>query len=567
MRPGWVRLAPVTLAVVAAFAAIARPAWSDDKFEIKPADIAKLGVPMQHEIASLQYLMNPYQLRQFLQLPSDEARQEWITRFWLANDPTPTTPENEMRTEHYLRTDLARTEFARPEFPGWDKRGEVMIRYGFPDYRGKIESEVTSRKVHPPGELWFYHRHQMMVRFSDFNLSGNYTYDITAFGDAQDISPDLAEFLVYDTHESIQEQIPQQYLDMYRDPEVDPDATPRTPLQEAVIGLAPKRYLRPRTAGEDEDISAVNSPEWLHNVPGNPSDVFQRDKAVELAANFEGVLEDTPSSYPFNFEKKTCPFYFDVEQFRGGEGLNRVEVNLELLVKPVSNREVVRRTYLAKATVMDDNYKVIDTQSREIGIPVSADSPTRLMPSQIFFTLPRSYYRIAVSVNDVDSTRASAYRTNVSTRNFDHELAVSDILFAQKIAATAEPSPFARGPVEVIPHPIRRYAVGSPVSTYFEVYNLGLDEDGRSNYEVQYRVVPHTGEKQRFIDRFNGPQVAFSSSFKGSGYNASEPLHIAIKSENLKPGAYDFMVTIKDEYWQSIVHRVGTFRIVEPSEK
>jgi hypothetical protein len=84
---------------------------------------------------------------------------------------------------------------------------------------------------------------------------------------------------------------------------------------------------------------------------------------------------------------------------------------------------------------------------------------------------------------------------------------------------------------------------------------------------VQYRVAPHTGEKQRFIDRFNGSQVVFSSNFNGSGYSATEPIHIAIKSENLKPGFYDFLITIKDDYWQSIVHRTGTFRIVEPSEK
>lgn len=556
------RLALVVLAMVLTDTGPARAA---DR--IKPDDLVKLGVPMQREIASLQYLMNPYQIRQFLELPNDDDRRQWIVRFWLADDPTPTTPENEMRTEHYLRVDIARTEFARPEWPGWDKRGEVMIRYGFPDYRGTLEAEVTSRKVHPPGELWFYKRHQMMVRFSDVSLNGNYVYDITPYGDAQDVTSDLAEFLVYDTHESIQEQIPPQYLDMYRDPELNDTGKPYSPFKEMLVGLEPKRYLRPRMAGETEDISAVNSPEWLHNIPSNPSDIFQRDKAVELAANFQGVLEDTPSSYPFNFARKTCPFYFDVEQFRGGVGLNRVEVNMEILVKPVTNRSTVRRTYLARATVMDENYKVIDTQSREIGIPVSANSPTRLMPSQIFFTLPRSYYRLAVSVNDMDSLGTSAYRTNVSAHNFDHELAMSDVLFAQRIAPATESSPFTRGPIDVIPHPIRRYAVGTPVNAYFEVYNLGLDEDGRSNYEVQYRVVPHTAKKERFIDRFNGSQVAFSSSFKGAGFNPSEPIHIAIKSENLKPGVYDFLITIKDEYWQSIVHRTGTFRIVEPSEK
>jgi hypothetical protein len=327
------------------------------------------------------------------------------------------------------------------------------------------------------------------------------------------------------------------------------------------------RYLRPRMAGETEDISEVNSPDWARSLPDNPSDVFFKDEAREMAANFQGVLEDTPSSYPFNFAKKSFPFFFDVEQFRGGEGVNRVEVNLELLVEPTSRTEPARRTFIAEATVLDENYEVVETQDREIAISVSSLSPQRLMPATIWFTLPRSYYRVAISVKDADSLRTSAYRTNVSLRNFDDGLSVSDLLFAQKIAPVKGMTPFARGPLEVVPHPIRRYAVGSPVSAYFEVYNLGLNEAGKSEYEVQYRVVPHTGKKERFMDRFNGSQVVFSSSFKGSGFNANEPLHIAIKSENLKPGVYDFLVTIKDEFWQSIVHRTGTFRIVEPSEK
>lgn len=551
------------LALIAAFLTGA----SAPAYQIKPADLARLEPRMQRQVASLQYLMNAYQLRQFFRVSDDEARRQWIIRFWLASDPTPTTPENEMRTEHYLRTDIARAEYAIAEFPGWDKRGEVLIRYGFPDYRGEIESEVTPGGVQPPGELWFYRRHQMIVRFSDISLSGNYRYDITPLGDAQDISTDLAEFLVYDTRESIQEQIPPQYLDMYRDAEVNDTGVEWTLLKEATQGLEPKRYLRPRAAGEPEDIGAVTSEDWLRSLPDNPAEVFHIEKAAELAANFEGVLEDTPSSYPFNFSKRAFPFYFDVEQFRGGSGVNRVEVNLELLVEPTRNVKIVRRTYRVEAVLMDENYQVMDRKYHEIGVPVSSESPQRLMPAQIVFTMPPSYYRVAVSVKDLDSLRTSAYRTNVSLRNFDQGLAVSDVLFAQKIGAVTGATPFARGPIEVVPHPIRRYGVGSPVSLYFETYNLGLDEDGRSSYEVQYRVVPHTGDKTRFIDRFNGPETVVSSSFKGSGYSANEPLHLAIKTENLKPGLYDFLVTIKDEYWQSIVHRVGTFRVVEPSEK
>jgi hypothetical protein len=39
----------------------------------------------------------------------------------------------------------------------------VYVRYGPPNYRGIVHAEVTARKVHPPGEVWYYSRHNMVV--------------------------------------------------------------------------------------------------------------------------------------------------------------------------------------------------------------------------------------------------------------------------------------------------------------------------------------------------------------------------------------------------------------------
>jgi GWxTD domain-containing protein len=543
----------------------ARPAGAGPEYRITAADLARLEPRMQRQVASLQYLMNPYQLRQFFRLADDGVREQWIKRFWAGQDPTPTTPRNEMKIEHYLRADIARADFTRAQWPGWDTRGEVFIRYGFPDYRGKIESEVTARKVHAPGELWYYRRHQMIIQFRDESLHGNYTYAITPLGDAQDFGQELTEFLIYDTRESIQEQIPQQYLDFYRDAEVNDTGVEWGPVREALMGLEPQHFLRPRLGGTTEGMDEIVDPDLARSLPDNPSDVFDKDQVEKLASNFQGVLEDTPSSYPFNFARTAFPFYFGVEQFRGGEGVIRAEVNLEFFVKPAEG--AAERTYVADVTVFDEDYRVVDQQQRELKLPASASAAARLMPAQVVFSLPRSYYRVAVSMEDRDRKLSSAYRTTLSTRNFDRDLAISDVLFAQKIAGLETTSPFARGALEVVPHPIRRYAAGSPVSVYFEVYNLGLDKAGVTDYEVEYRVVPHSSEKRGALDRFRDEPTVFASRFKGSGYSANQPLHLAIQSENLKPGLYDFMVQIKDEYWQSIELRQATFRIVEPSEK
>lgn len=558
-----------TLAIAALlFAFWAAAAWARlPEYTVSAADLKKLSTGMQREVASLQYLMNGYQLHQFFALPSDTARRAWITRFWAKNDPTPATPKNEMKTEHYLRVDIAQTEFQIPEFPGWDKRGEVLIRYGFPDYRGTMPPEVTARKVHAPGELWFYKRHQMIVQFSDESMRGNFKYAITPLGDAEGVSPELMEFLTYDSEQTIQEQIPPQYLEFYEAPELNDPGKRWTELDELFHGLPQNTPLRPRVHKTSEEIDDISSPDYARNLPASPSDVFYADEAREYASNFQGVLEDTPSSYPFNFAKTSFTFYFGVDQFRGGQGVNRIEVNLEFPVQPAEGKSIPARSYLAEAVVMDEDYKVIERKKRDISLPSNMARPDggRLMPAQIVFSLPRSYYRVAVNMTDLDVKHSSAYRTNVSSRNFDHDLAISDILFAQKIAPTTELSPFSRGALEVVPHPIRRYAVGTSVPVYFEVYGLNLEERGQSDYEVEYRVVPSSDDKKSIFDRFSGGETVFASRFAGSGYNANEPLQLTIKSENLKPGLYDFIVRVKDQLSQSETYRQASFRMVEKS--
>lgn len=561
--PRWIMAALLCVALGAAKQSVGKSTYGIDR-----VGLDKLGPGMRREIASLQYLMNKYQLQQFFALPSDTLRRDWITRFWAKNDPTPATPKNEMKTEHYLRADIAQSEFHIAEFPGWDKRGEVLIRYGFPDYRGTMPPEVTARKVHAPGELWFYKRHQMIVQFRDESMLGNFKYAITPLGDAEGVSPELMEFLTYDSEQTIQEQIPAQYLEFYEAPELNDPGKRWTKMDEVFKGLPQNAPLRPRVHGTREEIDDNASSDYARNLPANPSDVFYADEAREYASNFEGVLEDTPSSYPFNFAKTSFTFYFGVDQFRGGDGVNRIEVNLEFPVQPVEGKPLPARNYQAEAVVMDENYQVIERKKRDIALPSTLARPDggRLMPAQIVFSLPRSYYRVAVNMSDLDVKHSSAYRTNVSSRNFDEDLALSDILFAQKIAPTTELSPFSRGALEVVPHPIRRYAVGTPVPVYFEIYGLDLEERGQSDYAVEYRVVPSSDDKKSIFDRFDGGETVFASRFEGSGFNANEPLHLTIKSENLKPGLYDFIVRVKDELSQSETYRQASFRIVEKSD-
>ena len=90
------------------------------------------------------YIITPEEKAAFKQLSNDEERDNFIEAFWQRRDPTPDTPENEFKEEHYRRIEYANEHFAAG-IPGWKTdRGRMYIKWGPPD-------EITS---HPSGGMY-----------------------------------------------------------------------------------------------------------------------------------------------------------------------------------------------------------------------------------------------------------------------------------------------------------------------------------------------------------------------------------------------------------------------------
>lgn len=82
------------------------------------------------------YIIEDREERAFLALRTDEERVRFIEQFWLRRDPTPGTPENERKEEHYRRIGFALQRFGELESktPGWKTdRGRIYIQTGPPD--------------------------------------------------------------------------------------------------------------------------------------------------------------------------------------------------------------------------------------------------------------------------------------------------------------------------------------------------------------------------------------------------------------------------------------------------
>jgi GWxTD domain-containing protein len=97
----------------------------------------------------VRYIITPEEMSAFKQLSNDEERDQFIEQFWLRRDPTPDTPENEFKEEHYRRIAYANEHFASG-IPGWrTDRGRIYIVYGPPD---QIDAHPSGGSFNRPME-------------------------------------------------------------------------------------------------------------------------------------------------------------------------------------------------------------------------------------------------------------------------------------------------------------------------------------------------------------------------------------------------------------------------------
>ncbi len=99
------------------------------------------------------YIATSKEKQVFRALESDRDRDLFMEEFWRQRDPTPTTPRNEFRDEHYRRIEFANAIFGRgTPTPGWrTERGRYYIILGPPIDVHRLISDKTY-----PIEIWLY---------------------------------------------------------------------------------------------------------------------------------------------------------------------------------------------------------------------------------------------------------------------------------------------------------------------------------------------------------------------------------------------------------------------------
>ncbi len=519
-------------AIAVAFLFLAAPVPARGMKDSFPGEISllkKLAPEERYSYFAATYFMSKHQRKAYLSLPTAERRAEWFERFWIDIDPTPATPENERREEHDKRAALARRLFGMTKAPGWDRRGETLIRYGLPSNRTQTWGTVTFSGMTAPGEVWYYRSLDMLVQFRNANLKGEYFFASDPVGRSSrrelERNQNISSLMKYGV---ITEMFPTQFM--------SPDEV------KDLVDFNP------------DEIDYTASPDTRMITLKDRIAEMEQEKVQKSANNFYVALDERPTIYSFEMNQSLLPLFFEVASFRGGERTLRVEISFEV---PTSELQFVQK---AGAIAADLEFKVVvrDVEMKEVASAVDTIKPTvtgdwltdkgprppSLVPAQIVLALEPGYYRIGIEARDRTSRRRAAYRTNIELAPYAASPAVSDIQFASGIRETEANQNFVKGNLQVVPHPSHAYRKPFPLWMYFEIYGLDTDPEGLAFYRVEYRIVPL--EKRRRGPVLEETPSAISSSFETSGYGATQPQRLSVATENLWEGRFRFIVTVTD---------------------
>ena len=134
------------------------------------------------------YIITPEERKAFLQLSTNEEREQFIEQFWLRRNPNPDEQTNEFKEEHYRRIAYANEHFASG-LPGWrTDRGKIYIIWGKPDeinthptggHYDRPQEEGGGETETYPWEVWRYRYledigQNIELEFVDPTMSGEY---------------------------------------------------------------------------------------------------------------------------------------------------------------------------------------------------------------------------------------------------------------------------------------------------------------------------------------------------------------------------------------------------------
>ncbi len=448
-------------------------------------------------------ILTKFELNQF-EVANYAVKKNLLKKFWMQRDPDPSTPENERLMEHFRRVHFARNNFHFSAPPYYDDRGKIYIKYGPPDDRYNSPVGALPAK---DNESWTYESIEKGLVF-DFVSESGYFHLV------EDLTEAAQPGYNYDSRLALAAQL---YID-------------RSHLSQAYANLS---------VGFSWD--RLNR---LHN---------QRYDALQ---KYPGEI------YVHDFKAKVFPFITRWAQFQGDSNKTRIELYTAFPGAVVEFNKV--DTQYVNYTdffieVMDTNFNSVLHQQERYSIisDTLKGIETRHFLLQNNFQLSPGAYDLALVMNNVDQTIKGVQKNDFYVKDFSiNRLLVSDIQLSSYISGNVQTRnrSIVKNDLSILPYPFSRVMKSKPIHIYFEVYNLTLDKEDKTNYEVAYILKTIRAERsfwQKTIGSIprlfsNKDRNIISTAAQREGNSRTAFEYISFDLHNLEKGLTTLTVKVTD---------------------
>ena len=545
-------------------------------------------------------------------------RQAYLEQFWSRRDPDILTNINERIIEHYRRVWYVRTFFSENAYP-WDKRGEVYIRYGEPDFRSRsnqrnfIQSpEVEAVRTRMAVDI--YGPQAAFLTFSGpvFPIRTRRIFDPqdqTVGSDLENIGASPAidtgegSEASFDDDESIftaerGNRFSRDPFSQYEDENSEREFyNHRIRLQFG--GYAPVTI--------DNEAETVPWETWTYtqissgieitftDEMGNgtyayaplPAGQFEDAESLRYLSRMtehapeiivQRATSESPDYYRPGAFGPALNFYYDLADFQSfdGNGYTKLEVYYGIPPEQVEMEthadSVIIHVKCALALADEGHMTVYRTAQEFVYAGLASnfgDARGSFVPEILTTQVPPGKYELQIQVKDMVSGRTGLYKQSLVVSDYSPDkLHMSDIQLASGFQNQGQ-SKFQKGDIWIIPMPTRTYGERQKVYAYFEIYNLNKNPFGQTSYKTQYNVrsssLPSVGVfgavSSGFKALFRNRKPSFSIETEHSGSNTQlEVEYVEIDLEKARPGTNALEIRVVDQVTGEEVSRQVKFR-------
>ena len=431
----------------------------------------------------------------FLALRTDREREAFTEAFWLQRDPTPGTPENEFKTEHYRRLKYADEHYGRSSMRRGREtdRGRMYILLGEPI---SVETFEEGAQNLVPCELWQYHGESSLGLPALFYLL---FFKRDATGDYVLYSPSF---------DGPSRLIQGAYRNGYD------RRSAYAALKQASGELAEASLsLIPGTGGNDAtSASSLSSDLLLSGIKGLPEKKTMSDWAVAFARNSETITVDHSVAY---LPSDACLFVHQAgEQFLLNAVIEPSRVSMtERGDKVVAPLKLTVRVSGADGGLVHQEEKNIPVEIARSDFGAIAG---RVVAVGDILPLVDGRFVASFLLQNLASKEFSSFEEAVVTPDrggpaLSRPLILDDAKPAERGKDVA---PFVFDGKKLYPNSSRTLSRGEPLRAYFEIYNpdgtsaagtLRFSLDGETGNVA--RAEEPVGGRRYFVRSFPDPEL------------------------------------------------------------